>query len=165
MWRLHSAQLEQSASPSGSRGEDRDRKPRKPGLARWPWHSGHNPVPARSARGTARRHWWPDLGSRRRRNKLAKVGGHLIGRFWVTPPRFPGPLAAASTRLGTHASFLAQSHRSAIRSPQTLYLSPYRRSHSWGPTSPYLRLSSIPTLQARQLKSLTQIRTALLPSD
>jgi hypothetical protein len=28
---------------------------RKPGLARWPWHSGHDPVPARSGRDTVRR--------------------------------------------------------------------------------------------------------------
>ena len=59
LWRLWSAHLRTKRSGSGSRGDSLDRKPSP---ARWQCDSGDERVPARSARGTARRHWWPDLG-------------------------------------------------------------------------------------------------------
>ena len=52
-WPTGNLECEQNASRSGSHGENHDRKL---GPAKWPWHSDHDRVPARSIRGTVHKH-------------------------------------------------------------------------------------------------------------
>ena len=85
LWRLGSAHLRTKRSGSGSRGESRDRKPSP---ARWPWHSGCERVPARSARGTARRHWWPDLSCQ---SEVKLAGQSRLSPHWPVLPRLTVP--------------------------------------------------------------------------
>jgi len=76
--------------------------------------SGHERVPARSARGTARRHWWPALGCQSEWNRLAKVGGRFAGARrpqsaggrTAFPADSEGPAEVPfSTRLQAHQVF------------------------------------------------------------
>ena len=85
LWRLGSAHLRTKRSGSGSRGDSRERKPSP---ARWQCDSGDERVPARSARGTARRHWWPDLSSQ---SEVKLAGQSRWSPHWPVLPRLTVP--------------------------------------------------------------------------
>ena len=118
---------EQSASRSGSRGESLDRKPSP---ARWPWHSGHDRVPGRSARATARSHWWADRGCQ----SEVKLAGQSR---WS--PRWPEP----SRKFWNHCKTRLRSSQSACgNSPQ--FSSTYVTCSSRSPTNGATRRAASP---------------------
>jgi len=121
LWRLGSAHLRTKRSGSGSRGDSRDRKPSP---ARWQWHSGDERVPARSARATARRHWWPDLGCQ------SEVKSDGQSRWsprrprhsrWVVP-RSPRAFGEACLFLDVHPLLARCAAHSGEKSPSALMI-------------------------------------------